>query len=206
MSHIFKYLKEFTNKQTNVHNLLENYRKSIIIGNKSVNLVSGKNVENLTKLLLSDSLLVLSWSVCQIRSPLIDIGTGAGIPGIPILIAKPDVNGVLLDSNRRKTLFLKKTIDNLNLTSIDVICDRAENIVNETDMHNCFNTIVSRAAAPLCDLLSWGESLLKSGGELIAWKGSSYENELIGFNSINWSDPNILNTESGLTLLHFVKS
>jgi 16S rRNA (guanine527-N7)-methyltransferase len=206
MIHNYNYLQDFYNKQPNVYNLLENYRKSIITGNKSFNLVSGKNVENLILTLISDSLLTLIWSICQLNSPLIDIGTGAGIPGLPIFIAKPEVEGVLLDSNRRKTLFLRKTIESLNLNNIEVVCSRAEDTANDLTMQNRFSTLVSRAAAPMSSLLSWGESLLKPDGELIAWKGSSYKNELIGLDLSVWSEPDIFSTKHGLTLLRFVKS
>ncbi|NQU05389.1 MAG: 16S rRNA (guanine(527)-N(7))-methyltransferase RsmG [Calditrichaeota bacterium] len=185
--------------------MLDKYRKSIIIGNKNLNLVSGKNVKNLISKLIYDSLLPLSWDVCQLRSPLIDIGAGAGIPGIPILIAKPEIEGILLDSNRRKTLFLKKLIESLNLEGIDVICARAENIVADDSMRNHFNTLVSRAAASMSDLLSWGDSLLKPDGELIAWKGSSLNDELTGHDFSGWSVPDILHCKGGLTLVRFVK-
>jgi len=205
MSCNYKYIQDTANKHPNVHNLLDKYRKSIIIGNKNLNLVSGKNVKNLISKLIYDSLLPLSWDVCQLRSPLIDIGAGAGIPGIPILIAKPEIEGILLDSNRRKTLFLKKLIESLNLEGIDVICARAENIVADDSMRNHFNTLVSRAAASMSDLLSWGDSLLKPDGELIAWKGSSLNDELTGHDFSGWSVPDILHCKGGLTLVRFVK-
>lgn len=194
-----------TISQPDVDNLLAIYRDKVAKASKILNLVSRQDVKNLLDRLIDESLQLLSWDICRLVSPLIDIGTGAGIPGIPLRIKKPGLAVVLLESNRRKSLFLRKTIDELKLDDVKVVCNRAENIICDSAFTGRFNTLVSRAAAPMSSLLLWGERLLRPGGELIAWKGSSLDSELKKADLTGWDEVKIWEHASTVTLVRTVK-
>lgn len=106
----------------------------------------------------------------------IDIGTGAGFPGVPLLILRPDLRVTLLDSSAKKTDFLQSALHTLML-SADVICTRAEDIAR-THLRGSFDIALSRAVAPLAMLLELSIPLLQTDGVLCAFKGESYKQEI----------------------------
>jgi len=187
----------------NVDNLLERYREIVAGDSKKLNLVSRRDVKNLLKRLVEESLLPLNWSDCRMASPVIDLGSGAGLPGIPLKIARPDLCMTLLEANRRKSLFLRKAVTLLQLEEVEVLCERAERLTRNPLYLGRFNTLVSRGAATLMDLLEWGRPLLVKGGELVAWKGSGVIEELIQLHATGWSEPALLRGSPGLTLVRF---
>lgn len=183
------------------HDWLDRYSDQVILYNEKLNLVSRRNTDSVIARLISESLVVLDWKICRVKSPMLDIGTGGGIPGIPIKIMMPDLCVDLLDSNHRKTLFLRKIVQLLSLEHVDVICDRVENIVSDFLYREHFNTVVSRGVAPLENLLRWGSILLKSGGELIVWKGSRVDDEMTGLDLDGWIGPEFRRLEDGPVLV-----
>ena len=189
----------------NVDNLLNRYRDLVVKGSKRLNLVSRRDVNNVVDQLISDSLLADKWSLCHLRSPAIDIGTGAGFPGLPLKLVKPDLSLHLVDSNRRKGAFLKLTIRELELDSVEVIIDRIENLVKIPDYQRRYATLLSRGVCDLKSMLEWGNILLVNGGEMLLWKGSRFEDELKCFSLKGWSEPYLWWQASGLVLVRFVK-
>jgi len=206
MSHYNKYLCFAYNSQSNVDKLLKIYRNAVSNANKKLNLVSRHSVENSINRLIEESLIPLDWNRCLLSSPLIDIGSGAGIPGIPLRIAKPDLKVTLLEANRRKTLFIKSIIETLELQNSEALNERAENICQYAHYQAYFGTIVSRAVCSLSKLMEWGNVLLRPGGELIVWKGSSVNSELERIELTGWKSPDLLKKPNGLTLVRFEKS
>ncbi len=103
---------------------------------------------------------------------LADVGSGAGLPGIPLAIVRPDLDVTLLDPLLRRTTFLNETIEELNLTNIRVERLRAE------DCDEQFDVVTCRAVAGLEKLLQWTTPLFYPDGELLAIKGSSAEKEV----------------------------
>ncbi len=106
----------------------------------------------------------------------IDIGTGAGFPGVPLKLLRNDIQLWLLDASGKKTDFIKKTRDVMSMAAT-VLCDRAEELA-QTDLRGSFDVVVSRAVASLPMLLELSIPLLRIGGTLAAWKGESFEQEL----------------------------
>jgi len=104
----------------------------------------------------------------------LDIGTGAGLPGIILALARPDTQWTLLDGNNKKTRFVQQAVMTLNLKNVEVICSRIENYEPEIR----FNTIVSRAFTSLADFYACSHQLLAPVGSLLAMKGPDPENEI----------------------------
>lgn len=102
----------------------------------------------------------------------IDIGTGAGFPGMPIAILRENLHVTLLDSTRKRTAFLESAIVTLGVNNVAVVTARAEDHGRGAG-RECFDAALSRAVAPLNVLLEYMLPFLKPGGRALAWKGPS---------------------------------
>ena len=138
------------------------------------NLTSVREPEIMLTRHLLDSLAVLPY----IAGPhIIDVGSGAGLPGIPLALAHPDWQVVLLESNHKKTVFLQQARIELKLNNVEIVCERAENFW-PTDG---FNTVISRAFSDLTDFVKLAGHLCAEGninGRLVAMKGVYPHEEL----------------------------
>lgn len=106
-------------------------------------------------------------------SAVLDVGSGAGLPGIPLALVRPDVAVTLVEPLLRRATFLTEVGASLALTNVDVVRSRAEDLPpRSTDV------VVARAVAPLERLAGWTLPLLRPGGRLVALKGRSAEDEL----------------------------
>ncbi|GAA1958923.1 16S rRNA (guanine(527)-N(7))-methyltransferase RsmG [Catenulispora subtropica] len=103
-----------------------------------------------------------------------DVGSGAGLPGIVLALARPDLTVTLLEPLLRRTLFLDEVIALLGLPNVRVLRGRAEEFAGRER----FDVVTSRAVAPLDRLAGWSLPLLRAGGEMVALKGGSAEAEL----------------------------
>ena len=110
---------------------------------------------------------------------LIDVGTGAGFPGIPIKIMEPSIDLLLLDSLKKRVEYLKIVKDELNLKNTKVIHSRAEDLAGEANYREKFDIAVSRAVAPLNVLSEYCMPFVKIGGFFISYKGPAAEAELL---------------------------
>lgn len=106
---------------------------------------------------------------------IVDIGSGAGFPGIPLAIAFPDSHITLVESSHKKSLFLEEVSEKLSLSNVTVICARAEELIAQRES---FDLAVSRAVASLPILLELVLPLVKVGGYFVAMKGEKGEEEL----------------------------
>lgn len=109
---------------------------------------------------------------------LLDIGSGAGFPGLPIKIATPELAVTLLEARRKKINFLKQVILLLNLSNIAVVHGRIETKESENQCGG-FDMVIARAFAKLETVLNLAHPLLRTGGQLIAMKGREGDKELI---------------------------
>ncbi|GAT69132.1 16S rRNA (guanine(527)-N(7))-methyltransferase RsmG [Planomonospora sp. ID91781] len=105
---------------------------------------------------------------------LVDIGSGAGLPGLVLAIVRPDISVTLLEPLLRRTVFLQECVDSLKLENVEVLRGRAEEFAGKRE----FDVASARAVAPLDRLLSWALPLLREGGELLAMKGERAAEEL----------------------------
>ncbi len=107
---------------------------------------------------------------------ILDVGTGAGLPGIPLAITRPDLRFTLLDSNGKKTRFVRQAIMELGLRNVGVERTRVEDYLTGP----AFDTIIVRAFAPLSDILAKVRHLCQPGCRLLAMKGADPAKELAG--------------------------
>lgn len=114
----------------------------------------------------------------KLGETLIDVGTGAGFPGIPIKIARPDVNIVLLDSLNKRILFLNEVISKLKLEKIETIHARVEEAGKNKKYREKFDVATSRAVANLTTLTEYLLPLVKRDGRAICMKGPGVEKEI----------------------------
>jgi 16S rRNA (guanine527-N7)-methyltransferase len=134
--------------------------------NKAYNLTSIRDREDMVRLHLLDSLAILPFIEGK---RVIDIGTGAGLPGIPLAIYLPDIEFTLLDSNAKKTRFVQQAILELKLKNVSVCHNRVEQYHPEKS----FDTVITRAFASLSDIVELTAHLLSKNGVLLAMKGQS---------------------------------
>ena len=111
-------------------------------------------------------------------SPAIDIGTGAGIPGVPMNIVRPALELTLLEATGKKTEFLQKAVDLLGLEAVTVVHGRAEEAARDPEHREQYPLAVAKAVAPLRVLVELALPFVGLGGYLAAQKGSAAEREL----------------------------
>lgn len=111
------------------------------------------------------------------HSAVADIGSGAGLPGIPLVIARPDLRVVLIEPLLRRATFLTEVVESLGLEGVTVVRGRAEEPTVWRE-HRNFDAVTSRAVAGLDKLIKWSMPLLRGGGEMLALKGERAESEV----------------------------
>lgn len=133
--------------------------------NKVYNLTAVREPERMLGLHILDSLSMVP-HLGQAKTVL-DVGTGGGLPGICIAVARPDLNVVMLDSLQKKTTFVRQAIGALGLTNASVVCERVEAFRPAQP----FDVVTSRAFAELSDFVKGAGHLMRPGGRMLAMKG-----------------------------------
>ncbi len=148
--------------------------------NGKINLTAIKDPTEMVYKHFADSLTVFAAVSMPQGASFVDVGTGGGFPGLPLLIARRDLHGVLLDSTQKKLLFVDRVLNGLNLTEQGrTLHMRAEDAGRTLNLRNRFNFSVSRAVANLRELSEYCLPLTKVGGTFVALKGSKAGEELI---------------------------
>jgi len=144
--------------------------------NKVYNLTAIRDAEQMLSHHLLDSLSIVPY----VRGPrVLDMGCGAGLPGIPLAMARPDLQVVMMDANAKKTRFVQQAITELNLDNAEAVHARAEDYTAPGG----FDTVASRAFSSLEDFLGLAAPYLQKGGQLLAMKGRYPTQELeLSFN------------------------
>lgn len=150
---------------------LESYLALLAKWNQVYNLTAIRDPAKMVSHHLLDSAAI----VPHLRAgTLLDVGSGAGLPGIPCAVLRTDLQVTVLDSNQKKTAFMRQAVAELGLPNAEVVCARVE------DWHPArqFGQIVSRAYAELRDFVTGSEHLLAPGGRWLAMKGTRPDDEM----------------------------
>ena len=166
---------ELTNSQLNA---FETYYDMLIDRNKVMNLTAITEFDEVMDKHFLDSVYLFRSIELKADYKLIDIGTGAGFPGIPLKIVFPELKITLLDSLNKRVGFLNDVIDELNLNDIEAIHGRAEDIARDKTYRASYDIAVSRAVANLSTLSEYCLPFVKIGGKFVSYKSGDCADEV----------------------------
>lgn len=152
------------------------YAKELLAYNEHVNLTAIRDPKEVEQKHFIDSLSVVPLIPDNTKT-LVDVGSGAGFPGLPIAIVCPHIQVTLIESIGKKAKFLEYIVDVLKLKNVEVVCARAEEVSKHVDYQNYFDVGVARAVAKLDILSGFVLPLIKKGGLFLAQKGTKEDVE-----------------------------
>lgn len=203
-----RLLKEFGLDKEQIDKF-EMYLSLLLEWNEKFNLTAIIDKDQIEEKHFIDSLF-LGKFVDLKNKTLLDVGSGAGFPGIPLAILEPTLNVTLLESNGKKVLFLNEVIQKLNLTNVSIIKGRAE----ELSAREKYDLVTARAVKELNVLLEICFYLVKTNGLFIAYKSSNIDNEInnakhafkcLGITNYNKYEYCLPNSKDNRVLLEILK-
>ena len=178
-------------------NLFERYKDLLLEWNEKINLTAITDIDEIYKKHFLDSLSLVKCidNLGDVPYTLLDMGTGAGFPGIPLKIAFPNLNITLADSLNKRIDFLNIVIDELKLKDIKAIHARAEELGHDSDYRENYDLVVSRAVANLSVLSEYCIPFVKVDGLFVSYKsGNSSEEISSSKNAVGMLGGKIINT------------
>jgi 16S rRNA (guanine527-N7)-methyltransferase len=154
------------------------YYEMLIEKNKVMNLTTITEFDEVMEKHFVDSLSIVQVMDLHQSLSLIDLGTGAGFPGIPLKIVFPELHITLADSLNKRILFLQEVIDALELEQIQTVHGRAEELARQPQFRECYDLCVSRAVANLSTLSEYCLPFVKIDGRFISYKAGECEEEV----------------------------
>lgn len=158
--------------------LLDRFAMQLIETNKTLNLTRIREPDEIVTGHYLDSFTCLAAADIRPNSRVIDIGTGAGFPGVPIKVARPDLDVTLLDSSRKKLGFIEEAAAELGIEDIALVHSRAEDAGRDPNHRGRYDVAFARALADMTILAELGLPLVKVGGMLIAQKSEAADKEI----------------------------
>lgn len=150
---------------------LEKYQAMLMEWNTRMDLTSVKDGDMASRHFLDSLLPMREKDVIPESGSLIDVGTGAGFPGMPLAIANPGLHVVLLDAQEKRCVFLRAVKEELGLGNVTVVHGRAEDAGRDQKLREQFDRATARAVAALPVLSEYLLPLVKVGGKMLCWKG-----------------------------------
>ena len=169
-----RYHMEISQEKLEIYRSLYDIYKDL---NNKVNLISRKDFENFYLHHIIHSLSITKFELIKDENNIIDLGTGGGLPGIPLAIYYNRKNFLLVDSIRKKISAVDKIINKINAKNISTLNNRAENLDIKADM------IICRSVSSVHNLIQWTKGLLNDEGRLILLKGGNVNKELKNISS-----------------------
>ncbi len=169
-----RYHMEISQEKLEIYRLLYGIYKDL---NDKVNLISRKDFENFYLHHIIHSLSITKFELIKDENNIIDLGSGGGLPGIPLAIYYNRKNFLLVDSIRKKISAVDKIINKINAKNISTLNNRAENLDVKADI------IICRSVSSVDNLIQWTKGLLNDEGRLILLKGGNVNKELKNISS-----------------------
>ena len=169
-----RYHMEISQEKLEIYRSLYGIYKDL---NDKVNLISRKDFENFYLHHIIHSLSITKFELIKDENNIIDLGTGGGLPGIPLAIYYNKKNFLLVDSIRKKISAVDKIINKINVKNISTLNNRAENLDIKADI------IICRSVSSVDNLIQWTKGLLNDEGRLILLKGGNVNKELKNISS-----------------------
>ncbi len=150
------------------------YKDFLLRWNRKKHLISKSDEDKIVTKHFTESLALLNVIDFYEKKRLLDLGAGAGFPSVPLKILFPEIELFLVESNNKKSLYLKELIDFLGLVDVTIICNRAENLKDDSRLVKYFDIVTARAVASIDKVLLWSLPFLKDvdnngrGGVLVA--------------------------------------
>ena len=174
--------------------LLQKYVAQLLDWNKKLNLISRKDEENIWSRHILSSVALLFQFEFHPGSAIIDIGTGGGLPGIPLAVLSKNVNMTLMDSIQKKIRAVTEIVSTLKLDRVNTYCGRAEQLNRVPKFHRSFDYVLARGVASISQIIEWSLPFLRGQaapdsessparptlkrGSIVLWKGGDLTREL----------------------------
>ena len=171
-------LKKAYNLADSVICKLEGYMDDILKYNESINLTAIKERDEFVEKHYVDSLSFSSFDEIKKADKILDLGTGAGFPGIPLALAFPEKEFVLIDSLNKRLKIIDELCEKYDIHNVRTVHGRAEELGHKDELRGSFDTCVSRAVAGTPVLLEYTAPFVKKGGNLVFYKGPEVFEEL----------------------------
>jgi len=162
------------------HEAFDLYARKLLEARRRTNLTSLRDRDAIERRLFLESIALLNalTDAGAVESPLIDVGTGAGVPGLPLKIMRPDLEVALLEATGKKVRFLEEVVRQLDLNDVRVLQGRAEELAHDPAHREAYALALARAVAPLRILVELALPFVRQGGYLAAAKGSGAAREV----------------------------
>jgi 16S rRNA (guanine527-N7)-methyltransferase len=159
--------------------LLRRYAALMLEWNRGVSNIVSKNDEaRIVERHLLECVAPARWLIESGARRWIDLGSGAGLPALPLAIAGVGAAWTLVESRRMKTLFVRKTLQDIAVGDFEVVNDRLENVAEDAGRKGAFDGFTSRATMRIGPTLALASWFVRAGGSAFLWKGSGWEHEI----------------------------